>query len=136
MTTVDIGSFAWDGRSQTNSRNASMCFDCNVLPPGPPDAFGNDSLAVAHLMASSVHFRKFVEECIDKILEEEPTSVLFGSENGHYRAVAVAEVVAKHLAGTGHYDVILTHYNIAGPSKRISKSAHLIPRREGDIYYA
>lgn len=126
---IDIGSFAWDGESHTNVPVRSTLVDCNELPLGPEDVDGTDPMILASLLASGIQFRRFTDEWVTTIQEDELDVVLFGSCNGTFRSVAVAEVVAKALATTGKYDIILTHRELPVPSRTISRTV------KDDNYY-
>jgi hypothetical protein len=126
---IDVGSFAWDGRSPVNAHNRCVVVDCNELPLGPEGVDGTDPMILVHLMASGIHFRRFVDRWVDTILTDQLDLVLFGSQNGTFRSVSVAEVVAKELAATGKYDVIVTHRELHIPSKTINRAV------KDDNYY-
>lgn len=119
---IDIGSIAWDGTSPINVHNRCTLVDCNTLPLGPENVDGTDPMVLAHLIASGIQFRRFTEEWINTIVQDELDFVLFASNNGTFRSVAVAEVVAKELAATGKFDVILTHRELHIPSKTINRA--------------
>lgn len=130
---IDIASAAWNGEGESPFSLHATIVDMNAVPTIQSDDIGTSKAFIAMCQYSHT-FNDIVSQWTQSVLEYDIRYLLFVSEGGTGRSVAAAEIVAKNVAKSGLHDVILTHYNLDVPARKLVR-ATTAQERDGGIYY-